>query len=107
MKRTIQQNRALHLYFKFLAETLNEAGLDMRVVLKPEVDIPWTATSVKEFLWRPIQTAYLNKHSTTELDKIKEISDITEIINRHLSQKFGGFGYEQVEFPSYERLLNQ
>ena len=41
-QRTLQQNKALHKYFEILADTLNEAGLDARVVLKPEIEIPWT-----------------------------------------------------------------
>ena len=36
-QRTIQQNRALHLYFQLIADRLNDAGLDMRVVLKPDM----------------------------------------------------------------------
>lgn len=105
--RTLQQNRALHKFFGLLAEELNKAGLDMKVVLKPEVDIPWTAQMVKEFLWRPIQKAYIGKQSTTELEKVKEIDEIYEILNRHLAQKFGEFGLENVPFPSLENLLNQ
>ena len=66
-QRTIQQNKALHVLFQLLADELNNAGLDMRKTLKPEVEIPWTPRNVKEFLWRPIQKAQLNKASTTEL----------------------------------------
>jgi len=46
-KRTVQQNKALHVLFNLLAQNLNEAGLDMRKTLKPEVDIPWSGASVK------------------------------------------------------------
>ena len=66
-QRTDQQNRALHLYFTQLAKILNEAGLDMRKVLKPSINIPWTAKSIKENLWRPIMKIQLGKDSTTEL----------------------------------------
>ena len=47
--RTSQQNRAMHLFFARLVEALNDAGLDMKKVLKPEIDIPWSQTAVKEF----------------------------------------------------------
>jgi len=97
-KRTLQQNSALHLFFRLLADELNNAGLDMRQVLLPSVEIPWTPANIKEYLWRPIQTAYTGKNSTTDLDKIKEISDVYEILNRHLGEKFG----VHVEFPSIE-----
>jgi hypothetical protein len=36
-QRTIQQNKALHKYYRELAEALNAAGLDMKTVLKPEL----------------------------------------------------------------------
>ena len=99
-QRTIQQNRALHLYFTLLAEALNAAGLDMKKTLKPEIDIPWTPGTVKDFLWKPVQKAILGKESTTELNTI-EPSDVHDVLNRHLSEKFG----ISVEFPSLENLL--
>lgn len=99
-QRTLQQNRALHKYFEILAETLNNAGLDMRVVLKPSVDIPWNKNSIKEYIWRPIQEAQLGKKSTTEL-KTTEINLVWETINRHLSEKFG----VSEAFPSIEEIM--
>lgn len=98
-KRTTQQNRALHMYFDQLASTLNDAGLDMRRVLKPGVDIPWSKDTVKDYLWRPIQQAQLQKDSTTELTT-KEIDEVVRTISRHLGQKFG----IDVDFPSIETL---
>ena len=62
-RRTAQQNKAIHKYFELLAQTLNDAGLDMKQVLKPEVDIPWTKESVKAHLWKPVQKVMYNKHS--------------------------------------------
>lgn len=101
-KRTDKQNRSLHLLFKLLAEELNESGLDMRKTLKPGVEIPWTGDSVKEFLWRPIQEAQLNKKSTTELTT-KEIDAVFDTITRHIGEKFGIF----VPFPSIDEVLNE
>jgi hypothetical protein len=98
-QRTIQQNRALHLYFQLLAERLNEAGLDMRVVLKPTVEIPWTKESVKDHLWRPVQEIYLRKDSTTELTT-EEINKVYEVLNRFLGEKLG----ISEPFPSIEQL---
>jgi len=97
-QRTLQQNSALHLFFRLLADELNSAGLDMRQVLKPGVEIPWTDENVKEYLWRPIQKAYTRKDSTKELNKTKDINNIYEILNRHLGEKLG----IHVEFPSIE-----
>lgn len=96
-QRTIDQNKAIHVFFDLLARELNAAGLDQRKVLKPGIEIPWTATAVKEQIWRPIQKAMYNKNSTTELDKIEEIDNIHETIMRHLGEKFG---VEYIEFPN-------
>jgi hypothetical protein len=99
-QRTRQQNKALHKMFTILAETLNENSLDMRKTLKPEIDIPWSGGSVKEYLWRPIQVAQLNKKSTTELTTV-EIDQVFDTINRHLGEKFG----INITFPSVEEVL--
>lgn len=96
--RTLKQNRAMHKYFRMLAEALNNAGLDMKKTLKPEIDIPWTEENVKNHLWRPIQIAMLGKRSTTELDTVNP-SEVYNVLSRHLSEKFG----INVEFPSNER----
>jgi len=86
-KRTEQQNKALHKYFELLADDLNNAGLDMKVVLKPEVDIPWTKETIKEYIWKPVQKAMLLKESTTELTT-SEISKVYDVINRLISEKY-------------------
>lgn len=99
-KRTSAQNRALHLYFTQLAEALNNAGLDMRRTLRPDVDIPWNSETVKEHLWRPIQKAELQKESTTRLST-KDIDAVYDTLNRHLGEKFGIC----VSFPSIEGML--
>lgn len=99
-QRSLKQNDSLHLYFEQLAETLNGAGLDMRKVLKPEVEIPWTKENIKKYIWKPIQHVYLNKKSTTELTTI-EIDKVYEVLNRHIA-KFG----IHVPFPCIEQLEN-
>lgn len=101
-QRTAQQNKALHVLFQLLANELNLAGLDMRKTLKPGVEIPWSGRAVKEYLWRPVQTAQLNKQSTTELTT-KEIDEVFDTINRHLGEKFG----LHVAFPSIDDLLRE
>lgn len=100
--RTKQQNKALHVLFRLLADNLNNAGLDMKKTLKPGVDIPWGPVAVKEFLWRPVQEAQLGKRSTTELTTV-EIDEVFETINRHLGEKFG----MHTPFPSIEDLILQ
>lgn len=99
--RTTRQNKALHLFFTMLMQELNDAGLDQRKVLKPSVDIPWTPHAIKEQLWRPIQESLLGKESTTELET-KEMTQVWEVLNRHLGEKFG----VHVPFPSEEQLFD-
>jgi hypothetical protein len=87
-QRTLTQNRALHKFCELLAETLNDAGLDMRQVLKPEIDIPWNRQSVKDHLWRPIQKAMTGEESTADLNTV-EPSEIHAVLARHLGAKLG------------------
>ena len=67
-QRTIKQNKSLHLWFRLLADTLNEAGLDMRTVLKPSISIEWNDKTIKEYIFKPILEAMLLKKSTTEMN---------------------------------------
>jgi len=97
-QRTIQQNKALHVFFKNVAEALNDAGLDMKTVLKPHIEIPWSKDTVKDFLWRPIQELQLRKRSTTELTT-KDIDAIYDTFNRFLAKH----GISE-PFPSLENL---
>lgn len=101
-QRTDQQNKALHLFFTQLATALNEAGLDMRRTLKPEIAIDWTPANIKEYLWRPIQVAAIGKESTKDLTTT-EIDQVFAILNRHLGEKFG----LETEFPSIESIINR
>lgn len=88
--RTSLQNRALHKDCDIIAEKLNDAGLDMKKVLKQEIEIPWTTESVKEWIFKPIMKAMYNKESTTELGKYSgEIEKIHDVIMRELDEKFG------------------
>lgn len=98
-QRTERQNRALHLWFTMLAAALNEAGYDMRAVLRNDRAIPWTDYNVKEFMWRPVQEAQIGKKSTTKLTTV-EVDEIFNTINRFLGEKFG----VHVPFPSIESM---
>ena len=96
-RRTIKQNSALHLYFRLLADALNDAGQDMRKTLRQDVNIPWTPISVKENLWKPVLLAYKRKTSTTQMNT-RDIDAIYDIINREIGGRTGVF----VPFPSIE-----
>lgn len=97
-QRTSQQNRALHLALSQLATVLNDAGLSMRVLLKPEVSIDWTTESVKDHLFRPFMKAITGKDSTTKLTKTGgEIEKVWDTLMRELGEKHG---IEYIPFPS-------
>ena len=78
----------MHKYCSEIAESLNDAGYSVTKTLRHDVDIPWNGTLVKELLWRVIQEAMTGKHSTTELNTV-DPSEIYEVLNRHLAEKFG------------------
>lgn len=85
--RTFSQNSAMWLFFEWLADSLNSAGLDMRVVLKPTYSIPWTKESVHDHLWLPVQRAMYGTDSTKELQKIGQIENIHGLLMRELGEK--------------------
>ena len=94
-QRTTQQNKSLHLLFSMIAQELTDAGYDMRKTLKPGIEIPSSAHTVKEYLFRPIMKAQLGKKSTTELNT-KDIDLVFNTLARHLSEKLGIV----IDFPS-------
>ena len=91
------QRKSMHLYCRQLSNALNDAGFDMKKVLKEEVEIPWTEVSVKEHLWRPLQKILTGKVSTTKAET-KEHPYVYEVLARHMSEKFGVF----IPWPSKE-----
>ena len=91
-QRTAAQNHALHLWCGMVANTLNDAGMEMQVNVPDTTRKPWliywTKTSVKEQIWRPIQIAMTNKVSTAQAERI-EYNLIYETISRRFSESFG------------------
>ena len=85
---TQKQFNALHVWLGEVALLLTQCGLDMKAVLKPEVDISWSKDSVKQYLYKPVLEALTGKQSTTEQNTI-EPSVVADHIARHLGDKFG------------------
>jgi len=82
--RTKLQNNALHLWFTKLAKALNDAGLDMRAVLKPDHFIPWTKDSVKENLFKTVmKVLYPSKDSTAKLETT-ELIEVSQIVDKKM-----------------------
>ena len=98
-KRTPLQNNAGHLWFRMLAEELNNAGYEQKITFGTE-DAPWTEFAVK-VMFKKIAKAMYGKHHTSELSK-KEFSMVAETLNRVISEK--GIS---VPFPDYEEMLHK
>lgn len=99
-KRTLTQNASLHRYLAEVAKELNAAGLERKITITMGADVPWSAESIKEVLWRSIQYAQTGKHSTTELTT-KEYGEVWETVNRFIGEQFG----VHVPIPSIENQL--
>jgi len=90
-QRTDQQRKAIEVFCRNLAKTLNDAGLDQRAVIqhfKEGVEIPWSQDAVKDSIWRIIQQAMVKKESTVDLEP-KEVSQVYEVVNRFTAENFG------------------
>jgi len=98
VNRTQQQNKALHKYCELLAEALNDAGFDQKVVLSYRtVDVPWDKDRVKLNLWQDLQKAMFGKKHTSELST-GEVNEVYEVLDRWTAQHFG----IHVPFPNRE-----
>lgn len=87
-RRTGQQNKALHVFCGLLAQTLNDSGYDMRRTLRHDVEVPWTAQAVKEYMWRPVQIAVLGVESTTDMTT-QDPTEVHQVLARHLASRLG------------------
>ena len=83
---TNRQTKALHLWFEWLAKELNNAGWDTRKTLRQDIDIPWTAESIKRNIWKPLQKA---KYDTTSIRQLKreQIDEILKVIIREIGTR--------------------
>jgi len=68
--KTDAQRNALHLWFRMVAKTLNDNGVDKRVVIHKlstrGLDMQWTEDSFKADVYRPIFQSVAAKNSTEE-----------------------------------------
>lgn len=99
--RTSLQNRALHLFFRFIAENLNEFTSFHYKGLTQDFEISYTESIVKEYIWRPLQVALFGKTSTTKLTT-QDINTMIDIFNKFFSEK--GINLTFPCWESYSRL---
>lgn len=100
--RTPQQNKSLQKGLRNLADEFNAGGLDMRKVLKPGVDIPWTGDSAREYLFNPIAEVMFDGRTSSELDT-KEIQEVWNTLMRFTGEKHG----VTVDWPCLESLSEE
>lgn len=93
-QRTPKQNNAMYLWHDQVAQTLNDAGFTLLTVLRHDAEIPWSKHAVKEYLWLPIQRAYVGKEHTSDCGKL-DYAIIEQILAQHLAEKLG------VELPPW------
>ena len=92
--RTKKQNASLWKWLTMLADTLNDAGYDRIKTLQtlrkdPNIEIPNDKDTIYEDIWMKVQEAvYPECEGSSDLETT-EMSNVYEIINRHLVKAFG------------------
>ncbi len=99
-KRTLNQNRAIHLYLRLLADEMNKQGVTLQQVVKAiqRAEIRPTEHNLKEVVWREMQKALFGKESTTELTTA-EVDKVYEMVNAFVTTKIDGYDGTSVPFP--------
>jgi hypothetical protein len=100
--RTDRQNRAIHKYLEMVAHELSNQGQTMNGVVAKmtTTESPPTKNSVKEVIWKPIQTILCGKKSTTELSTA-EVNKVYEVVSQFLANQF----QISLPFPTYEDII--
>ena len=100
--RSTKQNSALHLLFTIISSQLNEMGLEFRYLgLSGQIlEMRYTPELVKKHIWKPIQEALFDIHSTTKINTI-QINEIVDVLI-----KFFGERGVVIEFPNINQLIN-
>jgi len=97
-KRTAKQNRSLHQWFTQVAEGLNDAGLDQRLILSESIPIEWSGREVKERMWKPLQKVVIGEESTANASTT-DYTPVYDRLARYLAQTFG---YRVPDWPCQE-----
>lgn len=100
--RTYNQNSSIHLYCKWLAVALNEAGhYNVKKLFNNRIEMPWHETSVKVDIWHPVQFAMYpeavngsGEPSTAKLNTA-QVSQVYDVISMNVAQSKG----VSVSFP--------
>lgn len=96
-KRTLLQNKAIHLWCKQIAENLNKDNFFIQDVIK--LNTKWDMLKVKDLIFKPVVKSLYSKDSTTKLNK-----DEFELIIDTVIMALGNKGIECPDFPNREDL---
>lgn len=101
-KRTITQNKSLHLYFKMISDELNELGIEFcyQGLKGIDLSVPYTPIIFKELFWKPVQKTLFDINSTTDLTT-SQIDIMINVFNKFFAEKG-----VLLEFPSIEMLMS-
>ena len=86
-RRSDQQNKAMHAYFRLLAQAMVDKNIDLKTALSEDVEHQVTPKIVKHQMWAKIQEAEFNTDSTTKL-KSYECTKVHEILNNYTANQF-------------------
>ena len=86
--RTTQQNSSLHLYFTFIANELNDLGMEFQYfgVTGKALSMKYTPHIVKDYFWKPIQLTLFNIETTTKLDT-NQMNNMIDIVTKFFADK--------------------
>jgi hypothetical protein len=102
VRRTDPQRKSSHLWYKYVADTFNEHGIDMQVFLSKRASIVWTGEAVKECIFKVLAKAMFNVDSSAKLTK-KQHSAVVEAMRDFIARDYG----LNIEYPSQETLQEQ
>ena len=95
---TRQQQKALHKWFELKSTQARDAGVTVQMAFGKTVALDFTPDMMKE-VWRTVQKALYGKQSTRDLEKVGEIEELVEHLNRFFADNFH---LEGIALPSNE-----
>ena len=103
-QRTLQQNKALHLWMQQIADELNASGQSLGDGILVRVPVAFTGDNLKENVFKPYMGAlYPDHESTTQLKKT-ELIELCKNLGVIIAERSGVL---IPPFPSMESLSEE
>lgn len=97
--RTHKQNNAIHLLFRRMSQSLNDAGFGIPHPMNKSMEMPYSEESVKTLLWTPIIKSLYGTERSSHLDT-EQLSHAAEVLIDAVNLSTGVY----VPLPSIEGL---